>query len=60
MSVQVRNQRGVICRHLRNNGEDVLNELIKVCISSSARDLLKLQRNSVPPLICPIILPTAS
>jgi transposase-like protein len=40
-------------RNIKKKGEDVLNELIKVCLNAPARDLLNLERNLVPPLLCP-------
>jgi hypothetical protein len=40
-------------RNIKKKGEDFLNELIKVRLNAPARDLLSLERNLVPPLLCP-------
>jgi transposase-like protein len=40
-------------RNIKKKVEDVLNELIKLCLNSPARDLLNVETNLVPPLLCP-------
>ncbi len=47
-------------RNVKNKKEDALKELIKTCLKAPAKDLLNLERNLVPPLLCPVILPTVS
>ncbi len=47
-------------RNVKKRGEDALEELIKTCLRAPAKDLLNLERNLVPPLLCPVILPTVS
>ena len=47
-------------RNVKKRGEDALEELIKTCLRAHAKDLLNLYRNLVPPLLCPVILPTVS
>lgn len=45
-------------RNVKNKGEDALKELIKICLKAPAKDLLNLERNLSPPIVCPVILPT--
>ncbi len=45
-------------RNVKKKGGDFLKELIKVCSGSSARNLLYLQRNSQPSILCPVTSPT--
>ncbi len=47
-------------RNVKKRGGDVLEDLIKTCLRSPAKDLLNIERNLVPPLLCPVILPTVS
>jgi len=47
-------------RNVKKKGGDILKELIKVCSGSSSKDLLYLQRNSQPPILCPVISHTKS
>ncbi len=43
---------------IKNKREDALKELIKTCLKAPAKDLLNLERNLLPPILCPAILPT--
>lgn len=45
-------------RNVKNKREDALKELIKACLKAPAKDLLNLERNLLPPILCPAILPT--
>lgn len=45
-------------RNVKKKGKDALKELIKVCLKSPAKNLLNLERNSQPPILCPVSLPT--
>ncbi len=47
-------------RNVKNKREDALKELIKTCLKAPAKDLLNLERNLLPPILCPAILPTVS
>jgi transposase-like protein len=45
-------------RNVKNKREDALKELIKTCLKAPAKNLLNLERNLLPPILCPAILPT--
>ncbi len=45
-------------RNVKNKGEDVLKETIKTCLKAPAKDLLNLERNLSPPVLCPTMLST--
>ncbi len=45
-------------RNVKSRGEDALNELIRTCLKAPAKDLLNLERNLSPPILCPVVLPT--
>jgi transposase-like protein len=45
-------------RNIKSKGEDALKELIKTCLKAPAKDLLNLERNLFPPILCPVKLST--
>lgn len=45
-------------RNLKNKGEDILKELIRTCLKVPGKDLLRIERNLSPPILCPVVLPT--
>ncbi len=45
-------------RNVKSKGKDALKELIKACLKAPAKDLLNLERNLSPPILCPARLPT--
>lgn len=45
-------------KNIKNKGKDFFKELIKACLAAPAKDLLNLERNLLPPLLCPVVLPT--
>ncbi len=47
-------------RNVKKREGDALENLIKTCLKVPSKDLLNLERNLVPPLLCPVMLPTVS
>ncbi len=47
-------------RNLKSKGEDILKELIRTCLEAPGKDLLSIERNLSPPILCPVVLPTIS
>lgn len=42
-------------RNLKSKGEDILKELIRTCLKAPGKDLLNIERNLSPPILCPVV-----
>ena len=42
-------------RNIKSKGEDILKELIRTCLKAPGKDLLNIERNLSPPILCPVV-----